>query len=32
MTGPHPAALPLIIPCVDIQSGRAVRLYEGDPD
>lgn len=23
---------PLIIPCVDIQSGRAVRLYEGDPD
>ena len=27
------AALPpLIIPCVDIQSGRAVRLYEGDPD
>lgn len=21
-----------IIPCVDIQSGRAVRLYEGDPD
>lgn len=25
-------ATPLIIPCVDIQSGRAVRLYEGDPD
>lgn len=24
--------LPLIIPCVDIQSGRAVRLYEGDPE
>ena len=23
---------PLIIPCVDIQGGRAVRLYEGDPD
>ncbi|MVN86960.1 1-(5-phosphoribosyl)-5-[(5-phosphoribosylamino)methylideneamino]imidazole-4-carboxamide isomerase [Deinococcus sp. HMF7620] len=23
---------PLIIPCVDIQSGRAVRLYEGDPE
>lgn len=23
---------PLIIPCVDIQAGRAVRLYEGDPD
>lgn len=23
---------PLIIPCVDIQSGRAVRLFEGDPD
>ncbi|GEM47100.1 1-(5-phosphoribosyl)-5-[(5-phosphoribosylamino)methylideneamino]imidazole-4-carboxamide isomerase [Deinococcus cellulosilyticus] len=22
----------LVIPCVDIQSGRAVRLYEGDPD
>lgn len=22
---------PQIIPCVDIQSGRAVRLYEGDP-
>ncbi|GHF76993.1 1-(5-phosphoribosyl)-5-[(5-phosphoribosylamino)methylideneamino]imidazole-4-carboxamide isomerase [Deinococcus ficus] len=26
------SARPLIIPCVDIQSGRAVRLYEGDPD
>ncbi|GBF06852.1 phosphoribosylformimino-5-aminoimidazole carboxamide ribotide isomerase [Deinococcus aerius] len=26
------APLPQIIPCVDIQSGRAVRLYEGDPD
>ncbi len=26
------AAAPLIIPCVDIQSGRAVRLYEGDPE
>ncbi|GHF55366.1 phosphoribosylformimino-5-aminoimidazole carboxamide ribotide isomerase [Deinococcus metalli] len=26
------ASLPLVIPCVDIQSGRAVRLYEGDPD
>ena len=24
--------LPRIIPCVDIQSGRAVRLYEGDPE
>ena len=23
---------PLIIPCVDIQSGRAVRLLEGDPE
>jgi phosphoribosylformimino-5-aminoimidazole carboxamide ribotide isomerase len=23
---------PLLIPCVDIQAGRAVRLYEGDPD
>ncbi len=21
-----------VIPCVDIQQGRAVRLYEGDPD
>ena len=27
-----PALTPLIIPCVDIQSGRAVRLYEGDPE
>ncbi|WP_052195331.1 1-(5-phosphoribosyl)-5-[(5-phosphoribosylamino)methylideneamino]imidazole-4-carboxamide isomerase [Deinococcus radiopugnans] len=26
------SAPPLIVPCVDIQSGRAVRLYEGDPD
>lgn len=26
------APLPLVIPCVDIQAGRAVRLYEGDPD
>ena len=24
--------IPQIIPCVDIQGGRAVRLYEGDPD
>lgn len=24
--------MPLVIPCVDIQSGRAVRLFEGDPD
>ena len=24
--------VPQVIPCVDIQSGRAVRLYEGDPD
>jgi len=24
--------MPFIIPCVDIQAGRAVRLYEGDPD
>ncbi|EYB68669.1 phosphoribosylformimino-5-aminoimidazole carboxamide ribotide isomerase [Deinococcus phoenicis] len=32
MTGTPLASLPLIIPCVDIQSGRAVRLYEGDPD
>lgn len=24
--------MPLVIPCVDIQGGRAVRLYEGDPD
>ena len=23
---------PLILPCVDIQQGRAVRLYEGDPE
>ena len=23
---------PLVIPCVDIQSSRAVRLMEGDPD
>ena len=23
--------MPQIIPCVDIQAGRAVRLYEGDP-
>jgi len=22
----------LVIPAVDIQSGRAVRLYEGDPN
>lgn len=22
----------LVIPCVDVQGGRAVRLYEGDPD
>lgn len=28
MTSP----VPQVIPCVDIQSGRAVRLYEGDPD
>lgn len=32
MTAEPPAPLPLIIPCVDIQSGRAVRLYEGDPE
>ncbi|WP_293914142.1 1-(5-phosphoribosyl)-5-[(5-phosphoribosylamino)methylideneamino]imidazole-4-carboxamide isomerase [Deinococcus sp.] len=25
-------APPLILPCVDIQRGRAVRLYEGDPE
>ncbi|AWN22384.1 1-(5-phosphoribosyl)-5-[(5-phosphoribosylamino)methylideneamino]imidazole-4-carboxamide isomerase [Deinococcus irradiatisoli] len=25
------AAAPLILPCVDIQQGRAVRLFEGDP-
>ncbi|PYE55970.1 1-(5-phosphoribosyl)-5-[(5-phosphoribosylamino)methylideneamino]imidazole-4-carboxamide isomerase [Deinococcus yavapaiensis] len=24
--------MPLVIPCVDIQTGRAVRLFEGDPD
>ncbi|AFZ68478.1 1-(5-phosphoribosyl)-5-[(5-phosphoribosylamino)methylideneamino]imidazole-4-carboxamide isomerase [Deinococcus peraridilitoris] len=23
--------MPLVIPCVDIQTGRAVRLFEGDP-
>lgn len=23
---------PLLIPCVDIQGGKAVRLYEGDPE
>ncbi len=23
---------PVILPCVDIQRGRAVRLYEGDPE
>ncbi len=27
-----PAFRPQLIPCVDIQGGRAVRLYEGDPD
>jgi phosphoribosylformimino-5-aminoimidazole carboxamide ribotide isomerase len=33
MTAPHPPPLsPLILPCVDIQQGRAVRLYEGDPE
>lgn len=32
MTVPGPLTSPLVIPCVDIQSGRAVRLYEGDPD
>ncbi|GGO28306.1 1-(5-phosphoribosyl)-5-[(5-phosphoribosylamino)methylideneamino]imidazole-4-carboxamide isomerase [Deinococcus humi] len=33
MTASTPSSVPpLIIPCVDIQSGRAVRLYEGDPD
>ncbi|WP_240738415.1 1-(5-phosphoribosyl)-5-[(5-phosphoribosylamino)methylideneamino]imidazole-4-carboxamide isomerase [Deinococcus fonticola] len=26
------AMTPLIIPCVDIQAGQAVRLYEGDPE
>ncbi|WP_102125276.1 1-(5-phosphoribosyl)-5-[(5-phosphoribosylamino)methylideneamino]imidazole-4-carboxamide isomerase [Deinococcus planocerae] len=31
MTGAA-APLPLVIPCVDIQSGRAVRLLGGDPD
>ena len=30
MTAERP--LPLILPCVDIQQGRAVRLYEGDPE
>ena len=24
--------MPLVIPCVDIQTGRAVRLFEGDPE
>ncbi len=23
---------PLVLPCVDIQQGRAVRLFEGDPE
>ncbi|WP_420595136.1 1-(5-phosphoribosyl)-5-[(5-phosphoribosylamino)methylideneamino]imidazole-4-carboxamide isomerase [Deinococcus sp.] len=32
MTAPAPPAAPLILPCVDIQQGRAVRLYAGDPD
>ncbi|MPY67517.1 1-(5-phosphoribosyl)-5-[(5-phosphoribosylamino)methylideneamino]imidazole-4-carboxamide isomerase [Deinococcus sp. SDU3-2] len=32
MTPGSPRPQPQIIPCVDIQSGRAVRLYEGDPD
>ncbi|SMB95480.1 1-(5-phosphoribosyl)-5-[(5-phosphoribosylamino)methylideneamino]imidazole-4-carboxamide isomerase [Deinococcus hopiensis] len=32
MTASRLPAPPLVIPCVDIQSGRAVRLYEGDPD
>ena len=32
MTSGSPRFQPQIIPCVDIQSGRAVRLYEGDPD
>lgn len=27
-----PSFAPLILPCVDIQQGRAVRLYEGDPE
>lgn len=31
MTG-APSPVPLVIPCVDIQSGRAVRLLGGDPD
>lgn len=31
-TGFYTDAVSLVIPCVDIQSGRAVRLYEGDPD
>ncbi|MEF2279377.1 1-(5-phosphoribosyl)-5-[(5-phosphoribosylamino)methylideneamino]imidazole-4-carboxamide isomerase [Deinococcus sp. YIM 134068] len=31
MTGPA-HGVPLVIPCVDIQSGRAVRLLGGDPD
>lgn len=26
------SSAPLVIPCVDIQSGRAVRLFEGDPE
>ncbi len=25
-------AAPIIVPCVDIQQGRAVRLFEGDPE
>ncbi|WP_245745375.1 1-(5-phosphoribosyl)-5-[(5-phosphoribosylamino)methylideneamino]imidazole-4-carboxamide isomerase [Deinococcus reticulitermitis] len=29
---PTSMTTPLILPCVDIQSGRAVRLYEGDPE
>lgn len=29
---PAPDFRPQLIPCVDIQGGRAVRLYEGDPD
>ena len=32
MTPGSPRPQPQIIPCVDIQSGRAVRLYGGDPD
>lgn len=32
MTGARPHPLPQLIPCVDIQSGRAVRLLGGDPD